>query len=342
MTSIRLKSTLLAVLMVGLVLGAAGSPGLNVRFFKEPPLRAVDSWGYWLQEYDLERLDRAPVDMLVIDYSRSDPKGGAMIPFSVDDVQRLRTRPDGSRRLVLAYLSIGEAEEYRYYWKPDWKQTAPSWHIAENCRWPRNHLVRFWDEGWKEIVFKGPSSYLARIQDAGFDGIYVDRIDVYYDIKDRYPDAREKMIAFMRELADTARERNKRFLVVAQNAEDLLSDETYRDAIDGIAKEDLLHGVDGTGKRNSAELVSWSIGQIQKLQRESKAAFAVEYLKDANQAASTRTELEKLGIVPVFVPRALDGTDPFRPEAAVTASSETETGTPEYGSRNCNGVWHKK
>lgn len=342
MTSTRLRSTLLAMLMVGLALAASGTPGINVRFFKEPPLLAVDSWAYWLQDYDLERLDRAPVDMLVIDYSRSDPKGAAMIPFSVDDVQRLRTRPDGSRRLVLAHLSAGEAEEDRFYWKPEWRASPPSWHIAENCRQPRNHLVKFWETGWKDIVFNGPSSYLERIQGAGFDGIYVDRIDVYRDLKDRHPDARERMIAFMRELADAARERSKRFLVVVQNADDLLSDDGYRDAIDGIAKEDLLHGADGTGKRNSTEQVSRSIGQIQKLQRESKAAFAVEYLKDADQAAAARSELLKLGIVPVFATRALDGTDPFQAAATQTAAAGKETGTAGNASRNCNGVWRKK
>lgn len=344
----RLKSTVLAVLLAGVMLGATGTPGLNVRFFKEPPLRAVDSWEYWLQDYDLERLDSAPVDMLVIAPTRVDPKGGAVIPFSVDDVRRLRSRPDGSRRLVLAHLSIGQADEQSSSWKSEWKTAPPSWSIAENCRAPRKHLVRFWDEGWKDIVFKGPSSMLARLQEAGFDGVYVDRVDVYDDIKDRHADARERMIGFVRELAATARARNRRFLIVAQNAEDLLSDAGYREAVDGIAKEGLLHGVDGTGKRNPAELVAWSVGQIQKLQRQNKTAFAVEYLKDPLQASAARAELGRLAIVPVFAPRALDGTDPLRRDganpavASKPAFASKTAGATDHGSRACNGVWHAR
>ena len=36
------------------------------------------------------------------------------------DLARLRVKPDGSRRVVLSYLSIGEAENYRYYWNKSW------------------------------------------------------------------------------------------------------------------------------------------------------------------------------------------------------------------------------
>ena len=35
--------------------------------------------------------------------------------------------------------------------------------IAENCRWPRNHLVRFWEDAWKDITIRGDGSYLGRV-----------------------------------------------------------------------------------------------------------------------------------------------------------------------------------
>jgi cysteinyl-tRNA synthetase len=338
MTALRLALGALVGGLIALAASGDADRGGLVRFFNASPLTAVRSWDYWLHSYDLERLAASPADMLVIDYSRSGPSGDAMIPFPRAEIDRLKRGPNGRRRLVIAYLSIGEAEEYRYYWKREWMAQQPSWYIGENCRWPRNHLVKFWEQGWKDLIYAAPKSYLARIQDAGFDGIYVDRIDVYSDLRERFPDGRSQMIAFMREMSAAAKARDPGFLVIAQNAEDLVSDAAYRRAIDGLAKEDLLHGVDATGKRNSAELISWSLGQIQKLQRDGKPALAVEYLRDAEQVRKTRAELGSLGIVPVFPTRALDGRDPFVPDPPAQTPA---FGTPEYGAAKCNGVFHK-
>ena len=55
-------------------------------------------------------------------------------------------RPVGTqcRSMVLAYLSIGEAEDYRGYWDPSWVDAsgvpipgvAPAWLGAENPECP--------------------------------------------------------------------------------------------------------------------------------------------------------------------------------------------------------------
>lgn len=37
--------------------------------------------------------------------------------FSREQIESLKKKSSGARRLVIAYLSIGEAEDYRYYWK---------------------------------------------------------------------------------------------------------------------------------------------------------------------------------------------------------------------------------
>lgn len=99
--------------------------------------------------------------------------------FSAGEIESLKTKSDGGRRLVIAYLSIGEAENYRYYWKDEWNDHLPEWIEEENDEWPGNYVIRYWDENWHEIIYKGDHSYLNRIQNAGFDGIYLDRIDAY-------------------------------------------------------------------------------------------------------------------------------------------------------------------
>ena len=50
------------------------------------------------------------------------------------------------------------------------------------------------------------------------------------------------MIAFVQALAARARALKPGFLIVPQNAEELLTDQAYRAVIDGLGKEDLLFG----------------------------------------------------------------------------------------------------
>lgn len=292
-------------------------------------LADVKTWDYQLQKLDVDRLAASSADLLVIDHSRDGTGNGA---FSAAEISRLQREPDGARRLVVAYLSIGEAEEYRFYWRPEWKAEAPPWLFAENCRWPGNHLVRYWMDGWKDIIFRGAASYLARILDAGFDGIYLDRIDAFWDLRERYPHGRREMITFVSELAAAARARKPGFLVIAQNAEALLDDARYRASIDAVAKEDLLHGVRATGQRNDASLIAWSTGQLKLLVAEGKPIFAVEYLRTRETIDSTARELAALGLRGTFPTRSLDGRDPVEPDPPAAPAA---VGTPEFGVKHC-------
>jgi len=91
------------------------------------------------------------------------------------EIASLETKKNGGARLVIAYMSIGEAENYQYYWQPEWKENPPSWLLDENPDWPGNYKVRYWDPDWQTIIF----GYLDKILAAGFDGGYLDLIDAY-------------------------------------------------------------------------------------------------------------------------------------------------------------------
>jgi len=39
--------------------------------------------------------------------------------------------------------------------------------------------VAYWDESWQQIIYGNNSSYLKKILDADFDGVYLDIIDAY-------------------------------------------------------------------------------------------------------------------------------------------------------------------
>ncbi len=113
-------------------------------------------------------------DLIIMDLFFND--GSA---FTANEIQQLKTKANGAKRLVVCYLSIGEAEDYRYYWKASWKSHPPSWLAAENPDWPGDYKVKYWDPQWQAIIYGNDSSYLHKILAAGFDGAYLDVIDAF-------------------------------------------------------------------------------------------------------------------------------------------------------------------
>ncbi|PID93691.1 MAG: hypothetical protein CSA95_06880 [Bacteroidetes bacterium] len=99
--------------------------------------------------------------------------------FTAQEIAQLRAKANGGKRLVLCYLSIGEAEEYRYYWKANWLTSPPAWLGEENPNWPGNYLVRYWDPKWQKILYGSDQAYLDKIIKAHFDGVYLDLIDAF-------------------------------------------------------------------------------------------------------------------------------------------------------------------
>jgi cysteinyl-tRNA synthetase len=107
--------------------------------------------------------------------------------LQAQDIRSLRQKAGGGGRLVICYLSIGEAESYRYYWDRSWDGNrdgrpdagAPEWLAGENPDWQGNYKVRYWDAGWQAILFGSGESYLDQILSRGFDGVYLDIIDAF-------------------------------------------------------------------------------------------------------------------------------------------------------------------
>ena len=91
-----------------------------------------------------------------------------------------------SGKIVLAYLSIGEAEAGRFYWDETWTDggaadpDAPAWLGPSNPDFEDNYKVRYWDVDWQAILMGTSEAYLDRILAQGFDGVYLDIVDAYY------------------------------------------------------------------------------------------------------------------------------------------------------------------
>ena len=83
------------------------------------------------QDY-LDTLTGSAYDLFILDLFYEE----ALTPA---DLAALHTKPQGGTRLRIAYMSIGEAEDYRYYFRPEWLVEPPTWlravsgHTVPKC-----------------------------------------------------------------------------------------------------------------------------------------------------------------------------------------------------------------
>lgn len=218
-------------------------------------MRDVRFWAYQIQGQNLnnsiQKMADSRYDLLVIDNMRS-VKGDEMHP-NAQDVSTLKnsTGSRGQRKLVVCYIDIGEAEDYRYYWKDHWKVGNPEWIVAPDPDgWDGNYPVKYWRKAWKDIVFGSDSAMIDRILADGYDGIYLDWVEAFEftpvdsSAQQEGLDARIEMIRFISEIAAYCRAKKPGFIVIPQNATAIVLEndswtQQYLQTIDAIAQEDI-------------------------------------------------------------------------------------------------------
>jgi uncharacterized protein (TIGR01370 family) len=298
---------------------------------------AFANWSYLLQGRGGKPLDVATIaaidaGLVVVDHARDGTAGGVFSPAEVDAMQGA----GADRKVVLAYISIGESEDFRFYWNEAWtkdgtaggalRPDAPDWLGPVNPDWPESRKIRYWDPEWQEIAF----AWVETIAAQGFDGAYLDIVDAYYfwahEVRgrDTLPgdpktgsEAAARMIDFIVELAAHARAINPDFVLIQQNAPFLLNDLVHdtggkpkddpariaalHDAIAGIAVEDLyVRG--GRDENNRFKPDKGSIKEIlDSYAKSGEFVLAVDYAT-------------KPGLIEKFIARAED--DGFIPYAA--------------------------
>ena len=297
--SVRKRGGLLAALAVLIALGTQARVA--------PRLNEVKSWAFQLQNVDPVEIKLSPYDVVVIDYG-FDRRNATAFPREVVDL--MRTRPDGSKRLILAYVSIGEAENYRYYWQENWLTNRPVWLEPENPDWPGNYLVQYWHPQWQAILFGNPNAYLDRILDAGFDGVYLDGADKFEQWKRRRPSAAGEMVDLVGAIASYARAHRQDFLIIPQNGDGLLGNPKFVQVIDGIGREDLLYSENQPDLRNTQRSIAESVRRLRPLAAAGKPIFVVEYTADPELAASMLREINELGYVGYIAGRELKTLSP--------------------------------
>jgi cysteinyl-tRNA synthetase len=232
------------VFCIALLLSASGAHA-DGRMSRHERLGKVANWFYFLDFNDVsrmvKRISNSGYDMVVVEPVFTERENTR---FKVADMVR-DLKGKAGRRLVLAYIDIGEAEEWRSYWKEGWRIGNPKWIVADDPDgWDGNFPVAYWHRGWRDI-WLGETGYIEALKRAGFDGIYLDWVEAYSDENIIHAARRDKvkprreMIRWVQDLAAQARRNRPDFLVIAQNAAELADDPGYARTIDAIAQEQI-------------------------------------------------------------------------------------------------------
>jgi cysteinyl-tRNA synthetase len=262
---------------------------------------------YQLQRINPQAIGETKFDLVIMDYSRD---GSDERAFSAEQIAALRDSPGGPKT-VLSYVSIGEAEDYRWYWQRSWDRnrdgrpgaSAPDWLGHSNPNWPGNYKVRYWDEDWQRIVYE----YVDRVLGAGYDGVYLDIVDAYQYWEPREPQVQveDEMVAFVKDIATHARETKGRtgFQVFVQNAEELSVHPDYLQTVSGIGKEDLFY--DGNRRQPTGE-VNWSVSHLDTFKDAGKPVLVTDYVTEKAKVDAFYQRARSHGYVPYVTRRALD------------------------------------
>ncbi len=264
----------------------------------EPDWLSVNDFVYQLQRPNAQRIGDTAFDLAVVSI--------AAAGNSPNTIPALKQSPGGDK-LVLAYMSIGQAEDYRFYWQPAWRDTPPDWLDESDPDWAGDYWVKYWHPEWQAIIYGAPESYLDQIIELGFDGVYLDRVDAYdyYEQQGRETAARE-MANFVIGLAAYARQKNPGFGVFPQNAEELgLMFPDYLDAVTGIGVEDLYYGYPRDHEASPADWTAEREAILDQWVQAEKLVLTIDYTARAEQIADAYRRARARGYVPYVTDRSL-------------------------------------
>lgn len=292
--------------MMGKLFAAALLAAAGFSNFYSTPVKAEDravlldgvkTWAYQLKDVNQEKVDKiiaSPFDMVIIDTSMF--PDGKEIRLTREQVESMKKKPDGGRRVIIAYFSAGEAEDFRYYWKSEWKTKKPGWVYRADKDWKGDYIVKYWEKDWQKIIYGSSDSLIDRILDAGFDGVSIDRVDSYYYFGDT-EERRLQMIDLVKRISAYMRAKNPNMIVLAQNAEELLDKNDYVEAIDATVKEDLIYGITHREIANPSGDITHSTKLLDDSKTHGKRVFVVEYLAKKDNIAKAREYMKQHGFI---------------------------------------------
>lgn len=226
-----------------------------------------NSWLVQYQNINIDNIIKSGYKTIIIDYSKD---GSDAHRFTKHEIAKLKK--NGIR--VISYLSIGEAEDYRFYWKKSWYKNPPKWIKYENPNWKGNYKIEYWNKEWENIIY----TYLEKILEVGFDGVFLDVVDAYKYLDSNINDNAEKMIKLIEKISIYAKYQNPNFLIIPQNAEDLLKYDNknkFLNSIDGVGVESLWFY---KNKLQNKDITAYRLNFLKQLQSKGKFIYIIEYI----------------------------------------------------------------
>ncbi len=245
-------------------------------------INSAHAWVYQLQNISLKDISNSGFDISVIDYSKDGTEFGE---FTCSDIEILKDKGI----IPIAYISIGEAEDYRFYWQDDYYVTPPPYIGKENEEWRGNYAVKYWYKEWKDIIYE----YLDRIISEGFCGIYLDKVDEFEywsdssNGEDEYlfeEEAAESMINLIVEIYNYCMGKigDSPFYIIPQNGEKILEydrDSNLMRIVSGWAVEDIFYNDTLLWDSEEADwIIDNRIFYLDKLLSMGKIILSVDYV----------------------------------------------------------------
>ena len=278
---------------------------------EHPLLKDVNDFLYQLQNIDLDAIGKTKFDLVIIDYSRDGSEEGR---FTAQEINALK-ESIGGPKIVIAYMSIGEAENYRWYWNSSWDADndgipdpgAPPWLGPANPEWPGNYKVKYWYPEWQSIIL----NYLDKIIESEFDGVYLDIIDAYEywgpggESGLNRETAEQEMVDFVKKIANHTRiiKGKINFLIFPQNGEGLSTHSDYVQIVSGIGKEDLWY-YDNTPQ--PPEYINEAISNLDVFKNAGKLVLVIDYVTQKELIDDFYSKAISKGYIPYATVRSLD------------------------------------
>ena len=121
-------------------------------------------WVLYTNGPNLDEIMNSNASLFIIDYSSDGTDKKAFTKTQIDNLRN-------SGKTILAYLNVGAAENWRYYWKKLDKGII----LSPLQGWQGEYYVKYWYDSWISIV----KEYLGKIVNAGFDGVMFDWVNIY-------------------------------------------------------------------------------------------------------------------------------------------------------------------
>lgn len=308
-------------------------------------LANIRFWAYQIQDLSdsgaVDRLVNSRYDMLVLEPTRTDWSSDDKFFNTKEMVSRIKASMghDGSKRkLVIAYIDIGEAEDWRWYWtwSKNWQVGKPrpaDWpnyiltHDPDG--WEGNYPVAYWDTNWKDIIIYGNNQnsrpygdYNSVIDETikdGFDGIYLDWVEGFENeavinaATILGKDPKLEMIRFIQEMREYAQKRVPGFLIIQQNGSALGDGHPELfSLVDAIAQEGIWYEGDATDDWNDPDGYDWPVPDswrqeyftnLARFQSAKLPIFDCEYA--LNMSPDAYNKSQNAGFIPYCTRRSL-------------------------------------